>query len=73
LESAIVANRFLRLPAVETRTGYSGTTIWRKVKAGDFPKPVSIGPNATGWVEAEVDDWIQRKIDASRKSSLATA
>jgi predicted DNA-binding transcriptional regulator AlpA len=43
----MAANRFLRLPAVQSRTGYSGTTIWRKVKIGDFPKPINIGPNAT--------------------------
>ena len=61
-----MANRFLRLPVVESRTGYSGTTIWRKVKTGDFPKPVSIGPNATAWIEQEVDDWIQSRINATR-------
>jgi len=62
----MAANRFLRLPAVQSRTRYSGTTIWRKVKIGDFPKPINIGPNATAWIEQEVEDWMQRRIDQSR-------
>jgi prophage regulatory protein len=66
-----MANRFLRLPAVQSRTGYSASTIWRQVKTGDFPKPVSIGPNATAWIEKEVDDWMQSRISASRGQQAA--
>jgi prophage regulatory protein len=64
-----MADRFLRLPAVAERTGYSGTTIWRKVKIGEFPKPVSIGANATAWIEREVDAWVQSKISAARTAA----
>jgi prophage regulatory protein len=56
----------LRVQQVASKTGYSVTTIWRRVKTGDFPTPVSIGPNATAWIEQEVDAWVQARIDASR-------
>lgn len=41
-------------------TGYkSRTTLWRRVKAGDFPSPIALSAHATRWKENEVDDWIQ--------------
>jgi prophage regulatory protein len=28
---------------------FSSATLWRKVKAGTFPKPVKLGPRITAW------------------------
>lgn len=56
----------LRLPAVKARTGLSRSTIYLRMSEGSFPKPVSIGRRAVGWVESEVQEWLQRRIDASR-------
>ncbi|PYJ69583.1 MAG: hypothetical protein DME76_08545 [Verrucomicrobia bacterium] len=33
---------------------------------GTFPKPVSLGGRPVGWLEAEVQQWLQRRIEASR-------
>ncbi|HSE87586.1 MAG TPA: AlpA family phage regulatory protein, partial [Candidatus Binatia bacterium] len=33
---------------------------------GTFPRPVSLGGRAVGWLEAEVQQWLQRRIEASR-------
>ncbi|MEM7303769.1 MAG: AlpA family phage regulatory protein [Pseudomonadota bacterium] len=32
--------------------------------AGQFPKRVKLGNNRVGWVESEVLDWLQKRIDA---------
>ena len=53
----------LRMPEVEGRTGYKRPTIYKFIKAGSFPKQVPLGLRAVGWVESEIDDWIQSKID----------
>lgn len=54
---------FLRWRQVSARTGLSRPTIWRAVRAGIFPRPVQImGPNAVGWIESEVDSWIQGRV-----------
>jgi prophage regulatory protein len=37
---------------------------------GTFPKPVSLGGRAVGWLEAEVQQWLQRRIEASRSESI---
>ncbi|SIT53161.1 Prophage CP4-57 regulatory [Mesorhizobium prunaredense] len=42
---------------------YSRVHINRLVKAGLFPKPVKIGPNCSGFVEEEIDAWLQAKIE----------
>ena len=42
---------------------YSPQHVARLEKAGSFPKRVPLGPNRVGWVEAEVLDWLQERLD----------
>ena len=56
----------LRLPDVKRSTGLSRSTIYLRIAQGTFPKPVSLGGRAVGWLEAEVQQWLQRRIEASR-------
>lgn len=58
----------LRLPTVKARTGLSRSTIYLRIAEGSFPQPVSLGARAVGWVEAEVNEWLARCIEASRKA-----
>ena len=58
--------RFLRLPEVIARTGLSRSTIYVRLDEGRFPRPVSLGGRAVGWIESEVDEWIRERIAASR-------
>jgi len=58
----------LRLPAVKARTGLSRSTIYLRIAEGSFPKPVSLGGRAVGWIEAEVNDWLKQQIEASRQA-----
>jgi prophage regulatory protein len=62
-----VTNAILRLPSVKTRTGLSRSTIYQRVSEGTFPEPIKLGNRAVGWVETEVEDWLRRLIEASRK------
>ena len=54
--------RILRLPAVMARTGYSAMTLWRKERDGTFPRRVKLGPNSVGWIESEIERWIESRI-----------
>jgi len=42
---------------------YSPQHVARLEKAGKFPQRVQIGPNRVGWVETEVQDWLQERLD----------
>jgi prophage regulatory protein len=59
----------LRLPDVKRSTGLSRSTIYLRIGQGTFPKPVSLGGRAVGWLEAEVQQWLQRRIETSRSES----
>jgi prophage regulatory protein len=49
------------------QTGLSRSTIYLRVAEGDFPKPISLGGyRAVGWIEAEINDWLNTQIEASR-------
>jgi prophage regulatory protein len=66
-------HRFIRLPEVLSRTGFGRTSIYRKMEDGSFPKCLKLGgppkdPNefdsrAIAWIEEEVDQWIESKIE----------
>jgi prophage regulatory protein len=63
-----MANTILRLPAVRARTGLSRSTIYLRISDGAFPRPVSLGARAVGWVESDVEEWISHKIRQSRSN-----
>ncbi len=47
----------------------SRSTIWRWVRAGIFPRPLRVGPNSIGWLESEIEDWLEaRKADAEEST-----
>lgn len=59
----------LRLPTVKARTGLSRSTIYLRISEGRFPKPISLGGGrAVGWIESEINHWLNQQIQASRKS-----
>ena len=66
---ARMVTTILRLPAVKARTGLSRSSIYLRVTEGTFPKPVRLGRRAVGWVDAEIQNWLERQIDASRKAA----
>jgi len=68
-----MAHSILRLPTVQARTGLSRSTIYLRISEGRFPKPVSLGGRAVGWIEAEVNGWLNQQIEASRKAGRIRA
>jgi prophage regulatory protein len=58
--------RILRKPEVIQKTGVSYPTLWRLMQSGDFPVSVKLGARAVGWLESDVNRWIE-----SRQSSAA--
>lgn len=63
------APSILRRKQVEARTGLSRSTIYDRIKAGTFPAPISLGAKAVGWIESEIDAWLNARIQASRKAA----
>ena len=62
-------HRILRLPAVIERTGLARSTIYLRMRNGNFPAPVNLGGRAIGWVEADVETWLGQQIANSRSET----
>lgn len=55
----------LRRDAVERMTGLPRSTLYAKVAAGEFPKPVRLGARSVGWFEQDIAAWQQAlRVDA---------
>lgn len=51
-------NALLRLPSVQAQSALSKSEIYRRIKAGNFPKPVKLGARAVAWRYIDVEAWI---------------
>lgn len=62
----------LRLKQVMERTGLSRSTIYDRMNPNSprhdpsFPRQLSLGGDAVGWVESAIDNWVQSRIVAGR-------
>lgn len=62
--------RFIRLPEVLNRTGLCKAWIYRLISRNEFPAPVKLGERAIAFVESEIDEWIEKIIQASRNQAV---
>jgi prophage regulatory protein len=58
--------RLLRRPDVEAITGLKRSSIYAKMEAGVFPKPIKLSERSVAWLEHEVQGWLESRISASR-------
>lgn len=68
-----MAQKILRLRDVVERTGLSRSSIYLKASQGQFPSPfkLGVGARASGWLEAQVDDWIAEQAVAAHRERAA--
>lgn len=43
-------------------TGLGRSSIYKQISNGKFPKSVSLGDRAVGWVDSEIEEWILSRI-----------
>jgi prophage regulatory protein len=55
--------RLIRIGEVKRLTGVSTATLYRKISAKEFPRPVRLGVAARAWPLSEVQDWIAGRIE----------
>ncbi len=63
--------KFIRRAAVVERTGLPTSSLYLLISQGRFPKPVPISERSVGWVEREVDDWLEARIAERNKTEAA--
>ncbi|CAK2174401.1 prophage regulatory protein [Vibrio crassostreae] len=55
--------KFLKLQQVMDKTTLCRSSIYNLIKAGDFPKNVTVMGKRKAWLESEVDDWMMSKME----------
>ncbi len=58
--------RILRLPEVQQLTGLKRTTIYEKMKTGEFPVRIVLTTRTVGWLQNEIEAWIESKVTQTR-------
>jgi prophage regulatory protein len=53
----------IKLPLVKEMTTLSRATIYRRMDENKFPKQIDLLGRAVAWVEQEVLDWIDERIE----------
>jgi prophage regulatory protein len=64
-------HQIIRLPAVLTRTGLSRSSVYLAISRNAFPAPLSLGARAVGWLESDIDAWLESRVALSRKGAPA--
>jgi prophage regulatory protein len=60
---------YMRLPEVLRRTGLKHTTINEMEARGKFPGRIKLSERAVGWVESEVEEWLEQRFEETRNQS----
>lgn len=59
-------NAVLRWPEVAKIVPISRSHAHALAAQGKFPKPIKLGPRASGWLESEINAWLTERIADSR-------
>ena len=64
-------HRIMRLPEVKLVTGLSRSTIYFRIALGTFPKQVSLGGRAVGWLKTKSrNGYNVKSIQAAKAAAL---
>lgn len=58
--------KLLNLHEVEANTSLKKSTIYKLMGQGDFPRPIKLTPKKAVWVETDVLQWIDTRVNQSR-------
>jgi prophage regulatory protein len=62
-----MGERFIRIKEVRARISLSRSSIYTRVQAGQFPRPINIGVRAVAWRESEIIEWMNARIAEGTK------
>ena len=67
--TGVTAMRILSKRQLREIVLYSPQHVARLETAGKFPKRIKLGQCRVGWIESEVMEWLQERIDSRDKPS----
>lgn len=61
IEETLQSQRIMRLREIMRITGLSRSSIYAMMDVGEFPKQVPLGLRAVGWIESEIQAWVDER------------
>lgn len=61
--------KIIRLPEVKIKTGLSRSSIYLRMSKGEFPQNISLGSRAVGWLNVDIEQWLEDCIASSKAAS----
>jgi prophage regulatory protein len=58
-----MSQKIIRRKEVEARIGLACSTIYAMIADNKFPRPVRIGRRAVGWLEEDIKNWLDAKVN----------
>jgi prophage regulatory protein len=52
------APRLIAWPELRRRIPLSRSTIWRRIRDGNFPAPIQISPGRVAWLDRDILAWM---------------
>lgn len=66
---SLMTSRVVRTDELARRLGVTRSTIWRWIREGRLPPKHHYGPNSSGWLESELEEWWSTRSPARAVSS----
>lgn len=66
MQNENTAPRLISRKQVEIITSLSRSSIYLLMSQGRFPKPIQIGDQRVAWVNAEINAWVEERIQNAR-------
>ncbi len=60
------SQNIIRLPQVIKKIGLSRSTTYALIKSGEFPQKIQLSSRSIGFLESDIDSWINDKVAASK-------
>jgi len=57
MNAIVLDTDLISLKEVERSTGYKKSSIYQKVKDGEFPPPKKMGTRTSRWVRGDIEAW----------------
>jgi len=54
--------KLLKIKEVVDRTSICRAKVYQLLALKQFPQPVKLGQRSVAWVESEINDWIEKRI-----------
>lgn len=57
-----MASKILDIDQIMALTGLSHRSIYTAIQKGQFPRQIQLTARRVGWLESEIDAWIDERI-----------